>query len=253
MHNAIGNIAKFIVSKLGYEIIPSWRMEDLELATHLRALFNLLDIKCVLDVGANKGQYRDFLRAYVGYEGLILSFEPVSSLAEHLAVKAKSDPNWEIFPFALGSSDTALTFNVMATSQFSSFLMPDHSVVSDYTDKNRIDHQETVPVRQLDTLMDELKLKWPMKNLYLKLDTQGFDLEVIKGGEKTLGEAKALQSEVSILRIYDGMPDFMTSIKVFSEKGFDISGMFAVSRDQYLRVVEFDTVMINRKAVQNAS
>ena len=228
-------------------------MADLELSTHLRNLFNILDIQCVLDVGANKGQYRDFLRAHVGYKGLILSFEPASSLSESLIERSKTDPNWKIFPFALGSMDTELTFNVMATTQFSSFLTPDHSVVLDFTDKNIIDHKETVPVRQLDSLMDELKLNWPMNNIFLKLDTQGFDLEVIKGSEKTLGGIKALQSEVSILRIYAGMPDFMTSLNVFNENGFDISGMFVVSRDQHLRAIEFDAVMINRKDIQSAT
>ena len=94
--------------------------------------------------------------------------------------------------------------------------------------------------------MHELKKKWPMQNLYLKLDTQGYDLEVIKGAENTLGEVRALQSEISILGIYSGMPDYLSSIKVFGEKGFDITGMFSVSRDKFLRVVEFDCVAINK-------
>lgn len=251
MENILGKVAKQCLFKLGYEIMPAWRMENLDLATHLRELFKLLDIKCVFDVGANRGQYKDFLRNHVGYQGLVLSFEPVSSLAAHLAEKAKDDPNWHVLPFALGSSDTELSINVMATDQFSSFMTPDHSVINDYVYKNKIDHLETVTVRKLDTLLDELKKKWPMQNLYLKLDTQGFDLEVIKGAGKTMGEFLAFQSEVSVLKIYSEMPDFMSSIKVFNEQGFDISGMFAVSRDQYLRVVEFDAVMINRMAAKN--
>ena len=102
----------------GFEVIPSWRMEQFELANHLQNLFTLLNIQCVLDVGANKGQYRDFLRAHVGYKGLIVSFEPVKSLAKHLESRSQSDDNWKIFPFALGSQDTELPINVMATDQF---------------------------------------------------------------------------------------------------------------------------------------
>lgn len=84
MRSRLINIAHKTLRQFGYELIPSWRLDSLELANHLRELFNFLDIKCVLDVGANKGQYRDFLRQHVGYKGLILSFEPISALAKNL-------------------------------------------------------------------------------------------------------------------------------------------------------------------------
>jgi FkbM family methyltransferase len=242
-------IAKNIISKIGYEIIPNWQMKDRELATHLRDLFKALKIRCVLDVGANRGQYRDFLRYHLGYKGLILSFEPIPSLAKYLETKSANDPNWIIFPFALGSSDATLPINIMATDQFSSFLTPDHTLVPDYITRNKIEHQVMVNVHQVDTLMNDLTKNYPIENIYLKLDTQGFDLEVIKGAKKTLHRVMALQSEVSVLKIYDGMPNLITSIQFLNEEGFDLSGMFVVSRDKYLRVVEFDSVMINSKAL----
>lgn len=68
-----------------------------------------------------------------------------------------------------------------------------------------------------------------------------------------LGEVMGLQSEVSVLKIYSGTPDFLSSIRLFGEKGFDISGMLALARDRCLRIVEFDCVMINRKATESAS
>jgi len=249
MKNSLVKIAQKTLNYFGYEITPIWKLEHLEIASHLRDLFRFLDIKCVLDVGANKGQYRDFLRQHVAYEGLILSFEPISLLAEHLRTRAGTDSNWEVFPFALGSSDKTLAINVMRSNQFSSFLMPDHTVIKDYKDTNTVDHQEVVSVRQLDTLMGELKRKWRVQNIYLKLDTQGFDLEVIKGAEKILGDVFALQSEVSVQRIYSGMPDYLSTMKLLGEKNFDITGMFPVNRDQCLRVVEFDCVAVNRSVI----
>ena len=53
--------------KLGYEIVPVWRMERISFAQHLARFFEHLEIECVLDVGGNKGQYRDFMRMEVGY------------------------------------------------------------------------------------------------------------------------------------------------------------------------------------------
>ena len=55
-----------------------------------------------------------------------------------------------------------------------------------------------------------------------------------------------MQSEVSVLPLYDGMPDYKTSIEAFGAAGFDLSGLFPVVLDQALRVVEFDCVAVSR-------
>lgn len=236
----------------GFELVPQWRRPNMELTAHLQHLFAMMDIRCVLDVGANKGQYRDFLRHSVGYTGLILSFEPIPALADSLQRRAGSDPNWEIFPVALGSSDTALTLNVMSQSEFSSFLVPDHSLVQQFGTMNHVDHQETVTVMRLDTVMNTLANRHDLCNLYLKLDTQGYDLEVIRGASTTLERVLALQSEVSVRRIYSDMPDMASAISALQGRGFDVTGLFPVNRDATLRVIEFDCVAIKNSAAERA-
>ena len=69
----------------GYDIVPLRDMKERDLALHLRELLARLDIDCVLDVGANAGQYHDFLRDKVLFDGPIISFEPVSHHIEVLA------------------------------------------------------------------------------------------------------------------------------------------------------------------------
>jgi len=245
----VRSVIKELVSgafrRAGFEIIPIWRLETLELANHLRELFARLEINCVLDVGANTGQYHDFLRNHVGYEGRIVSFEPVAELAHVLNARADKESKWDVCRFALGSCDETRTINVTKTTQFSSFLQPDFSTVDDYLDLNQIEHQETVTIRKLDSVMDEIGIRLENDQIYMKIDTQGFDLEVVKGASRTLGRILAMQTEVSVLKIYEGMPDFLTAIRVLCEKGFDITAMFPVCRDRMLRVVEFDCVMLN--------
>lgn len=232
---------------LGYELIPVWRMRQHELVTHLRRLFDLHQIDTVLDVGANTGQYHDFLRMLVGFKGTIISFEPVSKNISMLRQRAAEDAQWKICDYALGKEDTTMVINVMARDSFSSFLNPAENAPGMFKDLNTIDYQETVSIRRLDTILAQVLPKGVGKNIYLKLDTQGYDLNVVEGANGVLDRIRALQSEVAVLRIYDNMPDYFTSIQTLNQKGFEMTGLFPVSRDENQRVVEFDCVMINSK------
>jgi FkbM family methyltransferase len=233
------------VRTAGYEVIPRWRLDDLALATHLRELFAKLDIDCVLDVGANRGQYRKFLRMQVGYAGYIASFEPNPACLKHLEAEAKNDALWKIHGFALGSESGHLPINVMRESVFTSFLSPDTSTVPTLAHLNAVVQVETVPVKRLTDVMEDIRAASGRRNVYLKLDTQGYDLEVIKGAGTTLASIAALQTEVSVLPIYARMPDWLTSLRTLKEHAFDVTGLFPVSTDPQLRVVEFDCVAVN--------
>ena len=120
----------------GYDIVPLREMKERDFALHLRELLARLDIDCVLDVGANAGQYHDFLRDKVQFDGPIISFEPVSRHVDALRERSRGDRDWHIEGYALGSSEGSLPINVMVSDQFSSFLEPDHGRVSDYAGLN---------------------------------------------------------------------------------------------------------------------
>jgi len=232
----------------GYDIVPLREMKERDFALHLRELLGRLDIDCVLDVGANVGQYRDFLRDKVQYDGPIVSFEPVRRHVELLRERARADSDWHIEGYALGAKDGSLPINVMVSDQFSSFLKPDNSRVHDFAGLNVPCHVETVTVRTLDVVLPVLQERLGFDRPYLKLDTQGFDIEVLQGGRESLPEVKGLQTEASVIGIYKGMPGYVDTIRYLDERGFDITGFYPVSRDSSLRLVEFDCVMINRAA-----
>lgn len=173
MNRIIKNSMEKIFRKFGYEIIPSWGLEhDAPLARHLATLFQKLNIRCVLDVGANIGQYREFLRHQVGYDGLIISFEPVRENVNILNILSKQDPCWPIYDFALGSENTTMPINVMVRSVFSSFLNPDDSIIGDFK-KNIVDHEENVEVKKLDSILEMLRSKHPITNVFMKTTHKG--------------------------------------------------------------------------------
>jgi FkbM family methyltransferase len=237
-----------LAGKAGYAVIPKWRLGTLELEQHLRELFRRHAVDCVFDVGANAGQYVDFLRTYVGYEGRVISFEPVPELARALAAKAANDPRWTVHPIALGREDTTLPLTVMAHNDLSSFLRPDGASIGMESVTTALTAQriEQVAVRRLDGMLAELQRAHPMRNPYLKIDTQGYDLHVLQGAGEVITQFCGLQSEMSLLPLYHDAPDMATSLNAFKAAGFDPTGFFPNVHDKHLRVIEMDCVMVRR-------
>jgi len=245
----IKHLVASLVDKAGYAIVPHWRRSRLALSDHLATLFERFRIDCVFDVGANKGQYGQFLRSEVGYSGTILSFEPVRENFAALEKTVGLDACWTAYGYGLGDENARRRINVMKSDSFSSFLDPSHVQVADFAAMNAIDHTEEVTVQRLDDVMAGLQKTHNFSRVYLKLDTQGYDLEVIGGAKNSLQYVSALQSEISILPIYVGMPDYITSLKTFQSLGFAISNMFAVTvLERSLKAVEFDCVMVREAA-----
>ncbi|MBN1385113.1 MAG: FkbM family methyltransferase [Elusimicrobia bacterium] len=229
----------------GYEIKKTEYLEDSTFSYHLAKLFKKLDICCVLDVGANEGGFGEFLRNNICYDGWLISFEPVRKLFDRLQIKTEKDPRWIAYNFALGSKIAEVEINVMKEHSFSSFLTPDHSVVTKFAEENKVDYKQVVTVKTLDSIIGMLRAKCFINNVYLKMDTQGYDMEVIKGAEETLPSILALQTELALRRTYRNMPGYLDVLQTLNEKGFDITGMYPVMRDASLSIIEFDCVMIN--------
>jgi FkbM family methyltransferase len=227
-----------IADRCGYVIIPEWRVLTFPLATRLRQLFAHHGIETVIDVGANQGQYRDFLRDRVGFDGRIESFEPTPALVALLQEKARGDRDWRIHPFALGSSEGALQFNLMQKTVLNSFRQP---ASDSATFGNVILGTTTVPVRTLDSVFGD---RYGLERTYLKLDTQGYDLEVLKGGSLVVSKVPALQTEVSMVPLYETTPNYRESIDAFAAYGFAVADMFLVVSDDQQVAMEFDCLMV---------
>ena len=213
----------------------------------LRDLLTKLSINCVLDVGANRGQYGAILRG-LGYRGWILSFEPIRANLDILEKVAARNGPWRVFPYALGSTNSQLLINVTELSVFSSFLTPLEDSQTRFP-KNRVERTEEVAVWRLDSVLKTCISGIPSPRIYLKMDTQGFDLEVLKGAEGVMPDVLALQTEISFKNIYEGMPSFTESIMQCGAYGFEVVDFLPVTSDSdALRAVEMDCVMA-RKAI----
>lgn len=237
-----------------YWIKRGFRQFGLELSTRDRAckaglrpdvegVMEMVRPATVFDVGANRGQFRDFLYFEAGYRGDILSFEPIPELAHALAERAEAEARWKVFPYALGAEASTLELNVSDSSDFSSFLKVSASTHALFPGANS---QRTVhvPVR---TLAEFVTSHRPAPPYFLKLDTQGFDMEVISGGLAVLADCAAVLCEISVIPLYEGQPGWRSMIACLEELGFGIVGLYPVNRTRVMQVIEFDCLMVNAR------
>jgi FkbM family methyltransferase len=226
----------------GYHLIRI-KKNNLTLEGHLLNLFAALGINCVIDVGANRGQYGEMLRR-IGFRGRIVSFEPVSSSFEELQRCARQRSDWQVQQCGLGSQTGELMINVAPVSQLSSFRTPSAFFRERFEAIGAFEQTETVAVRRLDDVFAEAVAGIVAPRVFLKMDTQGYDLEVLAGAPHSLAQVVGLQSELSVVALYEGMPDCVASLAALRELGFQPTGFFPVSREKHgLGLVEFDCVM----------
>lgn len=236
------HLARSTARSLGVELCRAGPNSSL-LPMHLSELFKQRNINIVLDVGARHGEFGGFLRGN-GYRGRIVSFEPVRSNYTILTEASAQDPLWTSMQLALGAADGAADINVTRGSMFSSFFPPNDYSLATFGVAPSVALTESVQVERLDAIFDDLIAETSNPHVYLKMDTQGFDLEVLKGATGCLDRIVGMQSEVAVRKIYDEAPSMFESIDAILGCGFSISGMFPVNLDKALRVIEFDCVAV---------
>lgn len=230
-------------------MIPKWHLQEYQQALYLQTLFRLAGIDCVFDVGANVGQYRDFLRDQVGYAGHIVSFVPLPGLAHAMRIRAKADSRWTVREVVLGRASGSASFNVPDATQFSSFLEPksDFDVMFE---RNRSVRSINVPVETLDREFNTLRSVLGFTTPCLKLDTQGFDLEVVAGGAELIGEFAAVQTEASVRVLYEGMSQSVQTIAAITASGFEVSAIFPNNPAHVPELFEFDCHFVASKRIE---
>ncbi len=231
------------LARFGYHLERFPRSNTLD--NHLLLLLTTLQINCVLDVGAHRGDYGLQLRA-LGYRGRIVSFEPVAENFAVLAQRCAGDPRWQAHQAALGADEGTREINVYSGSTFSSFLEPSAYGNTTYGSKMRLERTEEVAVKRLERVFDDCAAGLAEPRVLLKMDTQGYDLVVLEGAGDRLEKVLAVQTELSVQPLYQDMStDFTAALLAFRERGFDLSGLYPINWDprDSLRVVEFDCLL----------
>lgn len=233
---------KKIAAYFGYEFtrINNSTYQNQSLLT--LELINKHNIDLVIDVGANMGQFANDLRN-AGYNKKIISFEPLIECYKHL--KTIADDKWQIENYALGDSNSTEVINVSSKTVFSSILNTNEFGRSNFSDSIKVVDKQTISIKRLDDVIRELVDELDKKKIFIKLDTQGYDSHVILGAKNTLTHTHLLQTEVSCKSIYENTPPFYETLKQLSTSGFNITGIFPLSRDKKsMEILEFDCLLV---------
>lgn len=176
-------------------------------------------IDLVLDVGANEGQFASAVRS-AGYAGDIVSFEPLSNAHSALQQANKGDAKWTVFSrCALGAQNGEVEINIAGNSMSSSLLpmLESHILAAPHA---AYVGRESVPLLTLDSVAAEYVAT--CKNPFLKMDTQGFEWEVLDGAENVLPHIRGILLELSLIPLYEGQHLWQEMIGRLEKEGFSL-------------------------------
>jgi FkbM family methyltransferase len=223
---------------------------ELEPST-LRRFFAAYSVDCVFDIGANAGQYAEMLRKRVGYAGEIVSFEPIPALAADLRVKAQNESRWTIEEFAISGTEGSAVFHVARGDQFSSL----NAAKTDEFDLSRdgaeVVNEITVKLMKLETAILRHKSRLGFKNLFLKLDTQGHDFEILRNATAIIPEIVGIQTELAIKRLYENSAPYNEVITFLASNEFALTAFVPNNIGHFPFLIETDGIFINTRLIDS--
>lgn len=228
------SLAKRILRNTGYQV-SARKPGFVDLMRHH-------GIATVFDVGANEGQYGAEIREQ-GFVGDIVSFEPITAVYGRLRARTDGDPRWSAIHAGVGDLNERRAINVSDATVFSSFLG-----LSTYSAEKfeiaRTTRTEEVEVVRLDTYLAQSSP--PPGPAYLKIDTQGFEKQVLVGAGDSLSRFTLVQAELALRQLYDTQDDWLHLVRWMAERGFRVVAAKENGYDhERAELLELDIVFLN--------
>ena len=204
-----------LLNKFGIEVHrfqPTASFEALIVAAMRKVKIDVL-----FDIGANTGQFSIQMRDK-GYSGEIISFEPLTSAREKLILQASKDANWIVHERAAIGDYNGITDINISKNSVSSSILPMLKSHSDAEKNSMYIKTEKTPIITLDSVADSYLDKF--SNLFIKIDTQGYESQVLDGAFKTLKRAKGVLCELSLIPLYERQDIWIDLILRLEKEGF---------------------------------
>lgn len=248
MHLSWKSYVKRLVHRFGYDVVR-W-VPNTQATKNICKLLGQYHVDMVLDVGANIGEYASDLRR-AGYRGQIISFEPLSVAHEVLVHRSRNDRLWIAAPrTAIGDINGAATINVSRILVSSSLLnmAPLHQQL---TPSAVYCGTEVVPLSRLDTVGRNYVNAASV--VFLKVDTQGFEWNVVEGARGILSNVIGMQLELSVSALYENQILLDEMLQLMRDKGFRLHGFIPGLRDvKSGLLLQVDGIFVRRSATSQS-
>lgn len=210
--------------------------------TQVAAVLDRAGIDLVLDVGAHLGEFAGYLRRE-GYAGRIVSFEPQSAIHEQLQVTADGDGRWTVAPrMALGERIGRATLNLSAETDMTSIL-PLSQAAGAFTPSSATIGTEYAALTTLGEIFD--RYATPDDRVFVKVDTQGYEPQVIAGAAPVMDRIAGWQLELSLTPIYEGECDWRQIVDAMQGHGYAVALILPGYFSRHLgRMLQADFVFV---------
>ena len=181
--------------------------------------------RTVIDVGGSHGQFaREILSHFPAAE--IYSFEPIPECFSELEQLAHDNPKLRVFQLALSDQSGVQSFNVSGFNDSSSFqsMRPEHLDAWPHTA-----YKKTIEVKK-STLDEFFRERVPDRPIFLKLDVQGHEMSVLRGGRETLSKCQRVMLECNFADLYEGQPTFDQICHEMRSHGFRLESLISPLR-----------------------
>lgn len=223
--NKLKRFSRKILNNFGYEVrkigSPAVNPEvNKDLWNWLRAYGN---IRSVIDIGANNGEFAEFMSTYFDAK-ITIAIEPLPGYDILIQERLKKIQNLYVFNCAVSDQIGITQFRVNPYSPASSLLETTAFSTTEFPQVLDKEHQTLVDIeiKKLDDILKGLELE---ENLLIKIDVQGLEDKVIKGGMEIFKRASFVLIEMSFIEIYLGQPLFEEVHQLLRQCGFRFSGI----------------------------
>lgn len=220
---------------LSYRVAPT--LEHVQLLGQLRP-------DLIIDVGANRGQFA-LAALKVLPNANVTCFEPLNSAFAVLSSLFRGNDRVLIHKTAIGDLDSEIAINISNREDSSSLLSIGNLQTESFPGTHSLG-TEVVSVRRLSNLVSQEVLA---KTTLLKIDVQGFELQVLQGAAELLDKIEFIYVECSFMELYKDQALASDIISFLFARGFRLNGVHNTSVNKKGIAVQADFLFANKKLI----
>lgn len=237
---SIKSLVRETVNRAGFDVV---RLHN----SPKRTLLGLagMEMGAVIDVGANQGQFARLISGFFP-RAQVYCFEPLPGPFQVLSAWAQTqNGRVHCFQMALGDQEGEVEMHLHEQHTPSSSLLPTTETCHRLYPQTQAESMARVRVSTLDQALEASTATMP-EPILLKLDVQGFEDRVLRGGKQMLSRCQSIVLEVCVEPLYSGQAEFIDLASMLRDSGFRYAGNLDQSYGDDGRVVYFDALFWKR-------